>query len=371
MIKFLFASCKDANMRYASGLNVLDNFFLLEKNAKKRIFLDNRNFGILKKSQQVALNPQLINSLEKEVKKNKDKTLRINKLAKAILNKYCHKQEKIFVDFNFAFGMGDYLQKKGFKIEFKQELYPKRQFKTKSELKKIQQTLKINFKAFELIKKILADSKIKGQKIVYKNQILTCEKLKLEVEKLFLRFDLRNQEGIIIATGKQTAVPHHQGQGIVKPNQPIICDIFPKSQKTGYFADITRTFVKGKPSGRILKMQKAVLEAQKQAIKLIKPGVKAGKIYLKCEEILSKHGFETKDDQGFIHSAGHGVGLDIHEKPILAKNSKDILAPGQVITLEPGLYYKNIGGVRVEDMLVVKNPPCRSLRQREDDDRDP
>ena len=141
-------------------------------------------------------------------------------------------------------------------------------------------------------------------------------------------------------------------------------DIFPKNERTGYFADFTRTVIRGKASLRFKKMYTAVQEAQKIAFKMIRSGVIGSKIHQAICKRFSELGFETGEKngrmQGFFHSTGHGLGLEIHEAPRIGPGN-DILKTGQVVTVEPGLYYPDIGGIRLEDVVVVTRKGCKNL----------
>ncbi|MEK9134692.1 MAG: Xaa-Pro peptidase family protein [Patescibacteria group bacterium] len=232
--------------------------------------------------------------------------------------------------------------------------------KTKKEIAIIKEGIRKIEKAFVVVKKILRKSVIKNRKIFYKKKILTSEFFKGEIENLFLTEGIVNEKGIIISSGEQTAIPHHPGKGLIKPYKPIVCDIFPKGRVTGYFGDITRTFIKGKPSFELRKMYKAVMKAQKEGIKIIKPGIKAREIYKTCANSLLNSGYDV-GDKGFIHGAGHGIGLKIHEEPFLKQKSSAKLIAGNVITVEPGLYYPKIGGIRIEDVVCVTKNGCEIL----------
>lgn len=128
---------------------------------------------------------------------------------------------------------------------------------------------------------------------------------------------------------------------------------------------MTRTIVKGKASEKLKKMYDVVLGAQKLALGEVKAGVRANSIHKKVENYFISCGFKTKEKngiiQGFFHSTGHRVGLDIHELPNISTNNKKVLKVGNVVTVEPGLYYPEIGGVRIEDMVVVTETGCRNL----------
>jgi Xaa-Pro aminopeptidase len=234
--------------------------------------------------------------------------------------------------------------------------------KSPKEIKAIEATQHVTEMAFRVIQTVLKDSEIIGTKIYYRGTPLTSEYLKERITKLFARHNVENKEGIIISCGKDSAEPHNYGSGILKANQPIVCDIYPVNTKTGYFADMSRTFVKGKPSAKLQKMFDAVHDAQKTVIKHIKPGVSSHALHSLCEHVLLNHGFDVGSrEKGFVHGTGHGIGKEVHELPYINRTTNTILKAGMVVTVEPGLYYKNIGGVRIEDMVLITKDGYRNL----------
>ncbi|RBQ25582.1 MAG: Xaa-Pro dipeptidase [Methanocorpusculum sp. MCE] len=156
----------------------------------------------------------------------------------------------------------------------------------------------------------------------------------------------------IVSCGEASSMPHARGTGPLYANQPIVMDVFPRSEVTGYFADMTRTVSKGAPSDEIIRMYDALQKAKELAASMIRPGITGAEVYNAVVEFFLAAGYETAGSSGFTHSLGHGVGLEIHEAPSLSPSGGE-LKVGQVITLEPGLYYQGIGGVRLEDMGVV------------------
>lgn len=196
----------------------------------------------------------------------------------------------------------------------------------------------------------------------------TSEGAQAVIDETLAQLDCESPEGHIVAGGTQSAEPHEVGTGSLKEGEPIVIDIYPRSKKTGFFADMTRTVCIGVPSTELEKMYHAVLAAQELAIEMVKPGVTGGEIQQAVEEFFVASGYLTSGkgkefpyEEGFVHALGHGVGMDIHEAPRIGRNSQDILKEGDVITIEPGLYYKHIGGVRLEDMLLVTSSGTRNL----------
>jgi Xaa-Pro aminopeptidase len=173
-----------------------------------------------------------------------------------------------------------------------------------------------------------------------------------------------------VAGGRQGCDPHASGQGILRANEPIIIDVFPRSQKTGYYGDITRTVVRGRASEGVRKAYATVGRAQELALGRLRKKLPAREVHQTVQDYFNREGYRTGNRngrmQGFFHSSGHGLGLEIHEPPSLSAASNDLLLTGQVVTVEPGLYYSELGGgVRLEDMALITNTGPRNLTQFE------
>jgi Xaa-Pro aminopeptidase len=173
----------------------------------------------------------------------------------------------------------------------------------------------------------------------------------------------------IVACGKQGCDPHERGFGVLKANQPIIIDVFPRSQKTGYFGDITRTVVKGKASDTIKKMYQTVAHGQEIGFRKLRHNVSGAAVHKEILDYFESEGFKTGKIkgrmQGFFHGTGHGLGLEIHEPPRVSPSSTDLMKTGHVVTVEPGLYYPAIGGVRLEDVAFITKDGVRNLTKFE------
>jgi len=356
--RFIFASTKDSDMHYAVKTPFTSSFFYMENKGKRYAFLDQVDFGIIPKNLRIKSVP--LKPLSKEAKKLRFKTTERNKLAYYILKKYGLMGKKIEVPIHFPLDMAYFLRKNGAKLMPTFPFFPERAVKAEVEIGYMKKSLAHTKLAFRIIENILKKSAIRKNRIYFKNKILTSGFLKQEAEKALVEKGMFDLLGMIISSGEQTAVPHHSGSGPILPHQPIVCDIFPRHRESGYFSDMTRTFVKGKPSSEIQKMYSVVLKAQQTAIRKIRAGVSAKEIFDDAAEVILKNGYHV-GDSGFVHGLGHGVGLDIHEKPSLKSNSEDILEAGNVITIEPGLYYPRLGGIRLEDMLLVTKTGCRNL----------
>ncbi len=160
----------------------------------------------------------------------------------------------------------------------------------------------------------------------------------------------------IVASGPNSALPHARPTDReFQAGDLVLIDV--GATVDGYRSDMTRTFVLGDPDERTQAMLEAVQRSQSAGVKVVRPGVTGADIDSACRLVLADEGMED----AFVHSTGHGVGLVIHELPTISSSSEAVLTPGNVVTVEPGVYYPGVGGVRVEDLLVVTDGGCKQL----------
>ncbi|MEN6609643.1 MAG: Xaa-Pro peptidase family protein [Methanoregulaceae archaeon] len=225
-----------------------------------------------------------------------------------------------------------------------------RAIKTDEEIEKIRAVQEAAQESMAAGVRMIKKSQVRKGVLYLNGEPLTSERVRAKIHKKLLDFGCKGVD-TIVSCAKDTALPHMEGAGPLLAEEPIIIDIFPQSETTGYVADMTRTVSKGKPDQRICEMYDAVREAQDIAAQLVAPGAQGPEIHQAVVDHFKERGFES-NTQGFIHNLGHGVGLAVHELPSLGPNG-GVLAEGHVITLEPGLYYMGTGGIRLEDMGAV------------------
>ena len=282
---------------------------------------------------------------------------------KGVLKQY--NATRLCVPESFPHGIACKLNQAGFQVDvLEKAAFPNRRVKRPDEIQKIRQSQQAAVIAMRSACAWIRGSDIDAQGgLRVKGAPLTAEMVHRRIASVLLDHDCFGGE-TIVACGKQAADPHERGYGQLQAHVPIVIDIFPRHLKHGYWGDITRTVVRGTPTAEIKRMYAAVKAAQVAALRKVKPGVSCLSVHRAAADVFVKRGFETRREGdravGYIHSTGHGVGLAIHEAPSVG-GAKLRLRVGDVITIEPGLYYPKSGGIRIEDTIVVTEQGWRYL----------
>ena len=274
----------------------------------------------------------------------------------------------------FPLAEADRLREMGVELVVANDLRERRRVKRPDEIAAIEAAQRATEAAWREGVDAIRRAKVRPDKTLeLDGAVFTAERLRAVVETALLERGYAS-DGAICAPGPQAADPHQMGTGPLHAGEPIVMDIFPQHKQTRYWADMTRTVSKGEPSAEIRKIYHVVKRAQDAGIKALRPGVTGREVHELVEDIIWQAGYDTqrpgqkKDPndptpRGFIHSTGHGVGLEIHEAPAIARSGTKPLLAGDVVTIEPGVYDPVIGGVRLEDMLVITETGARNLTQ--------
>jgi len=361
-VNLIIASSEtDSNLYYATRFLAPDPFIFLQIGDEKIMIMS--DLEIDRAKVQAKVDTVLSHSIyEAEAKKKgvlDPKTI-------DVLNEFLHERgiKDLMVPADFAIRHALLLQERGYAIVVKSDpFFEERLKKNEKEIGYIAETLHHAENAIDKAIGFIRDTVIKNGYLYSGGRPVTSEDIKRLIAVYLLETGFIAQH-TIVSCGEDTVSPHTEGAGPLKADMPVIIDLFPRSMTNRYYADITRTVVKGRASHEVKEMYEAVLSAQGVAISLIRDGTNGKEVH----EAILKHfkslGYESGEIkgrmQGFFHGTGHGVGLDVHEPPRISKR-EDILQAGNVVTVEPGLYYSGIGGVRLEDMVIVQENGVKNL----------
>jgi Xaa-Pro aminopeptidase len=268
--------------------------------------------------------------------------------------------ERATVPSSFPVGHADHLRANGVEVVVERDLFnDRRRSKNETELRGIRNAQRACEAALDASRELLRRAQANGAGLEVDGEPLTCERLKRVIEDVFADHVVEGGE-MIVSHGPQTAVGHNMGSGQIAQNEPIVFDLFPKDKATGCYADMTRTYVVGEPSDELKEWYRLVKEALDMSTSRVKPGVNGRKLYEEVCELFHGAGYPTQLhkqpgevlEDGFFHALGHGVGLEVHELPSMSRTGHD-LVPGDVVTIEPGLYRSGYGGLRLEDLVLV------------------
>lgn len=287
-----------------------------------------------------------------------------------LLEEVCraHELAAVRVDADFPAVLADHLRTRDVEVVPQTDLYRReRRIKARAEVDLLERTEQVGMQGVQRAIDIIAAADIEDGLLCRDGVPLSGRDLILAVEARMLELGCGTEDSICCG-GPESADPHRASSDVLRAGLPIVLDIFPFDKQTRYWGDLTRTVVRGDTSPEVERMWEAVLEAQQAGLDAVRPGANGRDVHLACCDVFKAHGFASLPEPyrgidsraRFIHGTGHGVGLEIHEHPRIG--DVDVtLEPGDVITIEPGLYDPRLGGIRIEDLVVVTDGGCRNL----------
>ncbi len=361
------ASEHDADMLYATRFYVPDAFIYLRQDGRSTVLLS--DLEVDRGRKQAAVDEVV--SLTEFIKENK-KALGakpgLGKVAAHFLR--TRRVRRATVPDSFPLGFTQAMTQGGVTVvPAKGSFWPARAYKTNDEQNKLRQALAITAAGMARGIEVLAAAKAAGGKkaapgaeLTWGGATLTSERLRAEIESTILHAG-GLPANTIVAGGEQACDPHERGSGPLRAGELIILDIFPRDARTGYYGDMTRTVVKGRATDAQRQLWLTVQEGQRMTVEATRAGADGKAIHERTKKFFKDAGYptETRDGRhvGFFHGTGHGLGLEIHEPPRFQFTKS--LEAGTVITIEPGLYYRGLGGVRIEDVVAVTKGGCDVL----------
>lgn len=352
----------DTDLRWATSFVVPDPVFWFRKGRTSHLVVNALELGRARAQARVDRVIDLGAERKKAVKAAGGKPVKHLDVLVSILK--TRKIAAVTVPERFPAATLDHLRRSGIEVEVREGMFfPERGVKRPDEIAAIRRSQAAAEAGVAKALRLLRSTKVRRGYLTYKGETVTSDLLRATCEMEFLRHGCIGQH-TIVASGDQCVDPHDVGSGPVKPDTPIIFDVFPREISTGYFADMSRTVVRGKASKKLHAIYEMVRRGQQWGIDHVREGVNGRQIHEGIQQLFEAHGFRTgpKDGkmQGFFHGTGHSLGLAIHEPPGIGARDETLPA-GAVVTVEPGLYYLGIGGVRLEDMVLVKKDGCENL----------
>jgi Xaa-Pro aminopeptidase len=360
-------SFRSADMRHAVPLGVPDPFLYAETNGSSHVFSNSMEAARLRElglfdvhvSEEFGIDELIASGLPR-----KEIAAQLALRSVASLG-----PRRFAVPDNFPVWLADRLRADGVELEVDQELFDeRRRSKTDAQLAGMRRAQKAAEAAMDTCRDLLRRSAIDGNRLVLDGEELTAERVKAAMNATFAAHDTTADE-FIVAPGAQGAVGHDMGSGPIAPGVPLVVDIWPRDNHSAIYTDMTRTFVVGDVADDVREWHRLCKEALDRAISEIEPGADARAIFEGTCDIFEAAGEPTVRTKtpgeplvdGFFHGLGHGVGLEVHEAPGLGQTSDKKLVPGDVVTIEPGLYRAGYGGVRLEDIVLVTEGGAENL----------
>lgn len=334
------ASETDADMHYATGFLAPDPFLYLWAHGRSTLVVSRLEYGRARKEARVSEVRSMDHFGWSDIVRKHPGDAAPALIAAVLRAKRVRRPG---VPPRFPLGLALGLRRRGFRLTPLDGLRRDRTIKGPAEVAAMRRVQRATEEGMALARRML-------------RRRTTADKIRAAVDAHLLRRGCEPGH-LIVAPGPGSADPHWAGSGPVRPGGPVVCDFFPRSLSARYFADMTRTFIPGRPAPRVRELYDLVLRAQRAALSEVRAGAPCRAPHQAAVEVFRGAGVEKL----YIHSTGHGVGLEIHEPPRLAEASDGKLEPGMVVTVEPGLYDPEVGGVRIEDMVLVKKEGCENL----------
>jgi len=347
----------DANQRYLSGFTAPDPFTTLY-DGEIHLLVSALEYGRAEREARAATVERTAEYDYRELVQEHGASEAGYRVRAAFCERY--DVNALATPSDFPVGLADGLREQGIDIAPDEDdtVQQIRAAKHEAELDHMRTAQRANERAMATAERLIAAAEIADDgTLVHDGETLTSERVTEEIEVSLLR-EGHALDTTIVACGADAADPHDRGSGPLRANESIIVDIFPRSKATGYYADMTRTFVKGEPSDTVREWYDITQTAKEAALDTLEAGVSGSEVHDAVCDVYQEHGIPTlRDDPqtntGFIHTTGHGVGLDIHEFPRVSTTENELEA-GMVVTIEPGVYDPEFGGVRIEDIVIVR-----------------
>jgi len=353
-------SLRDADMFVATGVPVVDPYTYLELDGRRIIVANVLEAEVLERDSRATEIWRDDDFGTRElVREGWDYEDAVMERVRRVLDRAGVSEVKVPPSFPVA--LADYLRGKEITVTpDRREFEMRRRLKDTDQLDAIREAQVATEASFRAARELLASASPGDGGLMAGGELVTCERVR-DVIVATLREHGCEGEAPLVGAGPRGALVHDLGSGPINPGEPIIIDVFPQNAASRYCADMTRTFCWGEAPERLKQMHATVLEALKRSTEAIAPGVPGERPWEVACDVIEQGGFRTTRglgpgetlDEDFFHGLGHGVGVEVHEAPNMGLGARDELLAGDVVTVEPGVYRKDFGGVRLEDLVVV------------------
>ena len=362
----IYADSRSPEMRHEVPLMVPDPFLYLEENGSRHVASHSMEIArmgalglVLHPYEEFGFDELVRNGLGPEEIRNEVvlRACRELGLRSAVVPAW------------FPLQLADHLRANGIELRADREFFnARRRAKNAVELEGIRRAQRAAVAGMEAARNLLRSAERRNGRLVVDGEQLTVERVKVAIDQTFVEYGCVSED-FIVGPGPQGAVAHEMGHGPISPDEPVVIDIWPRDRESACFADMTRTLVVGEPPREIVEWHALVRQALDRCAATIRPGVNGRAIYDIACDLFEEHGFPTSRTKelgkpltdGFFHGLGHGVGLEVHEEPAMGIAGPKELVAGDVVTVEPGLYRRGFGGVRLEDLLLVTENGAENL----------
>ena len=356
----------DPDQRYVSGFDAPDPFQTLVTNGSVHLLVSGLEYGRAKTEAEAETVARRVEYGYRDyLEEYGPREAGVRTIAAFLAD---HGVESVAVPHGFPTGTADGLRELGISVTVEPEgvVEEIRARKGDEEIAHIQETQRANEAAMAVAEGLIAGAENVDGTLYHDGEPLTSEFVKQQIEIELLRHGCALDD-TIVACGADGADPHDRGSGPLEAGDLVVVDIFPRDKESKYFADMTRTFCRGEPTAEMRRRYEVTREAYEAALEAVEAGVTGADVHDAACDVIEEAGYDTlrsspDAETGFIHSTGHGVGLAIHEQPSVSPSGGE-LEDGHVITIEPGLYDPAVGGVRIEDLVVVREDGYENLTE--------
>ena len=348
---------RSPELRHEVPVAVPDPFVYAERDGSRHAFVGSMEIPRLRHLERLECVPLEELGLDELIAQG----MGAHELARELVLRACRALglERAVTPRTFPLEAADYLRANGVDVSAEGDLFDdRRRSKSEQELVGIRRAQRAAEQAMDVIRRRLLAGEV------------SSEELRSEATRTLTDAGMFVPDLVIVSHGEQTAVGHEPGFGPIAPGEPVVVDLFPHDPESGCYADMTRTFCLGEPPQELVEQHALCREALERVYAAVRPGALGSDLHRIACEVFEEHGYSTQRtkrpgevlDEGFYHSLGHGVGLEVHELPILGRTGPELVA-GDVLAIEPGVYRKGFGGCRLEDLVHVTEERCEVITE--------